>query len=74
MSSEVHRTKGLHLVDEPLVSVAELADRWGVDRHTVVRLLDAADVKPLFLSARARGSRRYVAQEVDEFLLKSRSS
>ncbi len=61
------------LVNENLVSVAELAERWGVDRHTVVRLLDAGHVRPLFLSGKARGTRRYVAREVDDFLRRSRA-
>ena len=60
------------LANERLISVAELAELWAVDRHTVVRLLDAAGVKPLFLSKKARGTRRYIAREVEEFLLASR--
>lgn len=57
-----------NLVSEQLVSVSELAERWQVDRHTVVRLLEDAGVMPLYLSRKSRGTRRYLARDVDRFL------
>ena len=58
----------LSLVHERLLSVVELAKQWGVDRHTVVRLLNEAGVKAIYLSEKAYGTRRYVARDIDEFL------
>lgn len=56
------------LARERLVSVTELAEQWDVDRHTVVRLLDEAGVQAIYLSAKAYGTRRYTARDIDEFL------
>ena len=62
------KTEKLDLVGERLISVIELAERWGIDRHTVVRLLDEAGVKAIYLSDKAYGTRRYVARDIDDFL------
>ena len=56
------------LACERLVSVTELAEQWDVDRHTVVRLLDEAGVKAIYLSVKAYGTRRYAESDIDEFL------
>ena len=62
------KTEKLDLVGERLISVIELAERWGIDRHTVVRLLNEAGVNAIYLSGKAYGTRRYVARDIDEFL------
>ena len=56
------------LAQQRLVSVTELAEQWDVDRHTVVRLLDEAGVKAIYLSGKAYGTRRYAERDIDEFL------
>jgi hypothetical protein len=62
------KTEKQSLVDERLISVTELADRWGIDRHTVVRLLDEAGIMAIYLSGKAYGTRRYAARDIDQFL------
>ena len=63
----------MNLVSEELVSVSELAERWKVDRHTVVRLLEEASIMPLYLSKKSRGTRRYLARDIDRFLATSQA-
>ena len=58
----------LSLARERLISVTELAEQWSIDRHTVVRLLEEAGVRAIYLSAKAYGTRRYAVRDIDEFL------
>ena len=56
------------LLNEHFVPVAELAERWSVDRHTVVRLLDEAGIRPYYLSQKAGGTKRYLERDIEQFL------
>lgn len=49
-----------------LVSLDWIASRWSVSRTTVRRIVEAADVKPFFLSGVARGVRRYRRSDIEQ--------
>lgn len=65
--AEPNRTR-TSVVDDRLIPIAELADRWSVDRHTVVRLLDEAGVRPYYLSQKAGGTKRYRERDIEQYL------
>lgn len=56
------------VADGRMIPVAELAERWSVDRHTVVRLLDEAGVRPYYLSQKVGGTKRYLDRDIEQFL------
>ena len=62
------KNKKKSLSSERMISVAELADLWSVDRHTVVRLLDGAGVHPYYLSQKSGGTKRYLERDIEYYL------
>ena len=56
------------LVEERLVSLRELAGRWGCSRATVKRRLEGAGIRPLLMGSARNATVRFVLREVEAFL------
>jgi len=54
--------------ESEMVTLAELARQWRMDRKTVRRLLEAAGVPCYVFCARRNGSIRYSRSEVESYL------
>ena len=70
----MNKTKPYRHVENELVSEKDLAQRWGVDRRTVVRLLEEGGVYPYYLSGKQRGTKRYAKTEVEAFMARSKAA
>jgi hypothetical protein len=57
-----------------MVSAATLAREWDTSPNSVRRLLAEAGITPCYLSGKRRGTVRYVRDEIQEFLRKSRNT
>ena len=59
-------TMALRKESSRLLGINEIARRWSVSRTSVRRILDAADVRPVFLTRKPRGLRRYWEVDIVE--------
>ncbi len=59
----------MHL-DKEMLTLAELASRWSMDRKTVRRLLDQAGVKSYVFGPKRNSSVRYAKSDVEKYLEK----
>lgn len=73
VGEQIMPEKKIQLLEKQLVSIRTLAERWDVAANTVTRVLDEAGVRPIHLSEKKGGTVRFVAEEVERFLVRRRS-
>lgn len=54
--------------DDRMLTIDQVAERLGVSRRHVYRLLDAGELRAVDISVGSRGRQRIAALEVDAFL------